>query len=191
MGMFPDNSLVCLYWMVQVNPVALIVVVSFFTVMTLWGIFSSRNREANYTNCFSNKYYEMKSDDAHQDTGEKKNAKDYKGLFEEFRHSRLYAEIVVSLASDDIIQEQNLIDLKKVLYEFFIEFRLYLHENGPKLSDTDIDYCILTLAGIKQEHINKLIGISSSGVRLIKQQMKVKLSARMYRNVFLVKHCIY
>lgn len=102
-----DSFLVCLNWMVQVNPVALIVVVSFFTVITLWGIFSSRNREANYTNCFSNKYYGMKSDDAHQDTGEKKNAKDYKGLFEEFRHSRLYAEIVVALASDDIIQDRK------------------------------------------------------------------------------------
>lgn len=186
-----DSFLVCLNWMVQVNPVALIAVVSFFTVITLWGIFSSRNREANYTNCFSNKYYEMKSDNAHQDTGEKKNAKDYKGLFDEFRHSRLYAEIVVSLASDDIIQEQNLIDLKKVLYEFFIEFRLYLYEIGPKLSDTDIDLCILTLAGIKQKHLNKLIGISPSGIRLKKQRMKEKLPGRIYRNVFGVEHCIY
>lgn len=191
MGMFLDNSLVCLYWMVQVDPVALISIVSFVTVITLWGIFASRKKEANYANSFSNKYYDVKADDEHQDTVGKRDAKDYKGLFEEFRRSRLYAEIVVALVTDGVIQEQNLIDMKKVLYEFFIEFRLYLHENGPKLSDTDIDYCILTLAGIKQEHINKLIGISSSEVRLIKQQMKVKLSARMYRNVFLVKHCIY
>lgn len=186
-----DSFLVCLNWTVQVNPVALIAVVSFFTVITLWGIFSSRNREANYTNCFSNKYYEMKSDDAHQDTGEKKNAKDYKGLFDEFRHSRLYAEIVVSLASDDIIQEQNLIDLKKVLYEFFIEFRLYLYEIGPKLSDTDIDFCILTLAGIKQKHIYKLMGITPSGIRLKKKRIKEKVPARVYWNVFRVEHCIY
>ena len=186
-----DSFLVCLYWTVQVDPVALIAVVSFFTAITLVGIFASRKKEANYTNGFSNKYYDVKSDNGHEDTGEKKNAKDYKGLFEEFRHSRLYAEIVVALASDDVIQEQNLIDLKKVLYEFFIEFRLYLYEIGPKLSDTDIDFCILTLAGIKQKHMNKLIGISPSGIRLKKQRMKEKLPGRIYRNVFRVEHCIY
>ena len=186
-----DSFLVCLYWTVQVDPVALIVVVSFFTAITLVGIFASRKKEANYTNGFSNKYYDVKSDNGHEDTVEKKNAKDYKGLFEEFRHSRLYAEIVVALASDDVIKEQNLIDLKKVLYEFFIEFRLYLYEIGPKLSDTDIDLCILTLAGIKQKHLNKLIGISPSGIRLKKQRMKEKLPGRIYRNVFRVEHCIY
>ena len=186
-----DSFLVCLYWTVQVDPIAIVALVFLLAVIATVVFFASRKKEANYTNCFSNKYYEMKSDDAHQDTGEKKNAKDYKGLFEEFRHSRLYAEIVVALASDDVIQEQNLIDLKKVLYEFFIEFRLYLYEIGPKLSDTDIDLCILTLAGIKQKHLNKLIGISPSGIRLKKQRMKEKLPGRIYRNVFGVEHCIY
>lgn len=185
-----DNCLVCLYWTVQVEPVALISIVSFVTVITLWGIFASRKKEANYANSFSNKY-DVKAYDEHEDTVEKRDAKDYKGLFEEFRHSRLYAEIVVALAADDVIQEQNLIDLKKVLYEFFIEFRLYLYEIGPKLSDTDIDFCILTLAGIKQKHMNKLIGISPSGIRLKKQRMKEKLPGRIYRNVFRVEHCIY
>ena len=186
-----DSFLVCLYWTVQVDPIAIVALVFLLAVIATVVFFASRKKEANYTNCFSNKYYEMKSDDAHQDTGEKKNAKDYKGLFEDFRHSRLYAEIVVALASDDVIKEQNLIDLKKVLYEFFIEFRLYLYEIGPKLSDTDIDLCILTLAGIKQKHLNKLIGISPSGIRLKKQRMKEKLPGRIYRNVFGVEHCIY
>ena len=78
-----DSFLVCLNWTVQVNLVSLIAVVLFFTVMTLWGIFSSRKKEANYINGFSNKYYDVKSDNGHEDTGEKKNAKDYKGLFEQ------------------------------------------------------------------------------------------------------------
>lgn len=186
-----DNCLVCLYWTVQVEPVALISIVSFVTVITLWGIFASRKKEANFDNGFSNKYYDVKAYDEHEDTVKKRDAKDYKGLFEEFMHSRLYAEIVVALASDDVIQEQNLIDLKKVLYEFFIEFRLYLYEIGPKLSDTDIDFCILTLAGIKQKHMNKLIGISPSGIRLKKMRIKEKLPARVFWNVFRVEHCIY
>lgn len=56
------------------------------------------------------------------------------------RHSRLYTEIVVALAANDEIQTQNLIDLKNVLYELFIEFRLYLYKIGSKLSDADIDF---------------------------------------------------
>lgn len=185
-----DSFLVCLNWTVQVNLVALIAVVLFFTVMTLWGIFSIRKKEANYTSGLSNKYPDVK-DEAYHETAEQKKVIDYNGMFDEFRHSRLYAEIVVALAADDEIQEQNLTDLKKVLYEFFIGFRLYLYEIGPKLSDTDIDFCILTLAGIKQKHIYKLMGISPSGIRLKKQRMKEKLPGRIYRNVFRVEHCIY
>ncbi|MBO7111137.1 MAG: hypothetical protein J6W18_04230 [Bacteroidaceae bacterium] len=187
-----DSFLVCMYWTVQVDPIAIVALVFLLAVIALVGFLKSRWKEENTASIFSKiNYYEMKSDDAHQDTGEEKNAKDYKGLFEDFRHSRLYTEIVVALASDDIIQEQNLTDLKKVLYEFFIEFRLYLYEIGPKLSDTDIDLCILTLAGIKQKHMNKLIGISPSGIRLKKHRMKEKLPGRIYRNVFRVEHCIY
>lgn len=185
-----DSFLVCLNWTVQVNLVALIAVVLFFTVMTLWGIFSIRKKEANYTSGLSNKYPDVK-DEAYHETAEQKKVIDYNGMFDEFRHSRLYAEIVVALAADDEIQEQNLTDLKKVLYEFFIEFRLYLNEIGPKLSDTDIDFCILTLAGIKQKHIYKLMGISPSGIRMKKQRMKEKLPGRIYWNVFRVEHCIY
>ena len=186
-----DYCLAYLYWTVQVDPIAIVALVFLLAVIATVGFFASRKKEANYTNGFSNKYYDVKFDIGHEDSVEKKNAKDYKGLFEDFRHSRLYTEIVVALASDDVIQEQNLIDLKKVLYEFFIEFRLYLYEIGPKLSDTDIDLCILTLAGIKQKHLNKLIGISPSGIRLKKQRMKEKLPGRIYRNVFRVEHCIY
>ena len=185
-----DSFLVCLNWTVQVEPVALIATVSFFTVITLVEIFSIRKKEANYTSGLSNKYPDVK-DEAYHETAEQKKVIDYNGMFDEFRHSRLYAEIVVALAADDEIQEQNLLDLKKVLYEFFIEFRLYLYEIGPKLSDTDIDFCILTLAGIKQKHIYKLMGISPSGIRLKKQRMKEKLPGRIYRNVFRVEHCIY
>ena len=117
-----DSFLVCLNWTVQVNLVALIAVVLFFTVMTLWGIFSIRKKEANYTSGLSNKYPDVK-DEAYHETAEQKKVIDYNGMFDEFRHSRLYAEIVVALAADDEIQEQNLTDLKKVLYEFFIGFR--------------------------------------------------------------------
>lgn len=185
-----DYCLAYLYWTVQIEPVALIATVSFFTVITLVGIFSIRKKEANYTSVLSDKYHDVK-DKAYHETAEQKKVIDYNGMFDEFRHSRLYAEIVVALVADDEIQEQNLTDLKKVLYEFFIEFRLYLYEIGPKLSDTDIDFCILTLAGIKQKHIYKLMGISPSGIRLKKKRIKEKVPARVYWNIFWVEHCIY
>ena len=185
-----DYCLAYLYWTVQVEPVALIATVFFLTVITLVGIFSIRKKEANYTSGLSDKCPDVK-DEAYHETAEQKKVIDYNGMFDEFRHSRLYAEIVVALAADDEIQEQNLTDLKKVLYEFFIEFRLYLYEIGPKLSDTDIDFCILTLAGIKQKHIYKLMGISPSGIRLKKKRIKEKVPARVYWNVFGVEHCIY
>lgn len=182
---------VYMFWTVQINPIAIVAIVFLLTVIASVEILISRRKEANYDSGSSNKYQDVMVDGVKQNIGEEKYVKEFMGLFEEFRQSRLYAEIAVALASDNVIQERNLIELKTVLYEFFIEFRLYLYEIGPKLSDTDIDYCILVLAGIKQKHIYKLIGITPSGIRLKKMRIKEKVPARVYWNIFGVEHCIY
>lgn len=116
---------------------------------------------------------------------------DIERMFRDFKKSMIYARTVLYLINphDD---KPDLKELYKYLYENFFSFRQYLHSVAPKLIDTDIDYCILTLAGFKQKDMYRLMNnITQSGVRNIKPRLKEKLPANMYHDFFKINHEVY
>lgn len=113
-------------------------------------------------------------------------------MFREFKQSKIYASIVLYLINPQNEDKPDLNELNKILYEHFLDFRLYLHSLAPKMIDTDIDYCILTLAGIKQKDMFGIMkNITPSGLRKIKPRLKEKLPANLYHDFFKINHNVY
>lgn len=118
-------------------------------------------------------------------------ASDFERMFREFKESEIYAKVVLYLISGDKDDAPNWDEFRKKTYGQFIDFRLYLHTVAPNIVETDIDYCILILAGFRQMDLYKLLNISPSGIRNIKPRLKDKIPSYLYNNIFNVNHCIY
>lgn len=113
-----------------------------------------------------------------------KKISDYRYLFSDFKNTTQYADITKYLFYNDVNSVPTTAEIKSLLYEHFLDFRLYLHSVVPNIIDTDIDYCIFTLSGIKQKHMYKLLHISQSGIRNIKPRLKEKLPEEIYNYIF-------
>lgn len=119
-------------------------------------------------------------------------ASDIERMFREFKQSKIYASTVLYLINPQNEDKPNLNELNKILYGHFFDFRQYLRTVAPQLIDTDIDYCILTLAGFKQKDMYKLMNnITQSGVRNIKPRLKERLPAKLYHDFFKINHEVY
>lgn len=119
-------------------------------------------------------------------------AADIERMFREFKQSKFYASTVLYLINPQNEDKPDLNEMNKFLYVHFLDFRLYLRSVAPQMIDTDIDYCILTLAGFKQKDMYKLMNnITQSGVRNIKPRLKERLPAKLYHDFFKNNHEVY
>lgn len=113
-------------------------------------------------------------------------------MFREFKESKIYASTVLYMINPLYEEKLDLKELNNYLYGHFMGFRQYMHSIAPKLIGTDIDYCILTIAGFRQKDMYKLMNnISQSGVRNIKSRLKEKLPSQVYHYIVEVNHAAY
>ena len=114
-------------------------------------------------------------------------ASDFERMFREFKESEIYGKTMSYLISKKEEDIPNLNEFGIILSEQFKEFRHYLEYVAPQMNDSDIKYCILTLAGFKQMYLHKLMNMSQSGIRNIKPRLAKKLPSYLYNNFFNVK----
>lgn len=118
-------------------------------------------------------------------------ASDFEELFNEFKESKIYVKMIHYLINELVEEKPDINEFRKILYVHFLDFRLYLRSVAPKIIDTEIDYCILILAGFKQKHMDKLLNISPSGIRNIKPRLKEKLPGQLYYYLFQKEYSVY
>lgn len=187
-----DSFLVCLNWTVQVMIPAYIKVMVLVIVITgllLWIIdryrFGQRHTEPG-----EDEHESFVDQDKSGNDNETKD-KIFRLLFEGFRQTKLYSEMVITLATINEVDDWNLRDMKRVLYEYFSDYRLYLRSVVPGIDDVEIDCCILTLCGYKRKHLHKFVDMSPREVRRTIRGIRKKMPEGMYHNIFIVDHCIY
>ncbi len=130
--------------------------------------------------------------DYYQKTKKRIKAAEIERMFRDFKESKFYASTVLYLINPQNEDKPDLNEMNKYLYVHFLSFRLYLRSVAPQMIDTDIDYCILTLAGFKQKDMYKLMNnITQSGVRNIKPRLKERLPANLYHDFFKINHDDY
>lgn len=112
---------------------------------------------------------------------------DFERMFREFKEFEIYGKTMSYLISKKEEDIPNLNEFGIILSEQFKEFRHYLEYVAPQMNDSDIKYCILTLAGFKQMYLHKLMNMSQSGIRNIKPRLAKKLPSYLYNNFFNVK----
>lgn len=112
---------------------------------------------------------------------------DFERMFREFKELEIYGKTMSYLISKKEEDIPNLNEFGIILSEQFKEFRHYLEYVAPQMNDSDIKYCILTLAGFKQMYLHKLMNMSQSGIRNIKPRLAKKLPSYLYNNFFNVK----
>ena len=187
-----DSFLVCLYWTVQVLIPAYIKVMVLAIVIAgvlLWIIDRYRFGQ-RHTETGEDEHESFVDGDKPRNDDETKD-KIYRLMFEAFRQTKLYSEMVITLATTDEVDDWNLRDMKRVLYEYFTDYRLYLRSIAPGLDDVEIDCCILTLCGYKRKHLHKFVDLSPREVRRTIRRIRNKMPEGMYHNIFIVDHCIY
>lgn len=119
-------------------------------------------------------------------------ATDIESMFREFKQTKIYACTILYLIDSQYEDEPDLKEFRKMLYSHFAEFRQFLHEAAPKVIDTDIEYCMLTLAGFKQKDMHKIMtNITQSGVRNIKPRLKQRLPSDLYHFIFRIDRTAY
>lgn len=115
-------------------------------------------------------------------------ASDFERMFREFKDSEIYGKMVLYLISKKEEDKPNLNELRNILSENFKEFRQFLKSVSHKMNDSDINYCILILAGFKQMYLHKLMNISQSGIRNIKSRLANKLPPYLYKTIVITHH---
>jgi hypothetical protein len=177
-----------LFLAVQIVPFSILVVFAFiFIIIAIIWTFNNKRIKSDFSeghHSYLGNSTETIDNDLKQMIERRKKASDLEILFMEFKKSEIYVKTVKYLISNDEDNAPNMVDLRKMLYGHFIDFRLYLHSVAPNMVATDIDYCILTLVGFKQKEMHKLLNISPSGIRNIKPRLKDKLPADLYNNFF-------
>lgn len=180
---------------VQTVPVSILVVFAliFIIIAIIWTFNNKRNKSdfSEEQHFYLGNSTETIDNDLKQMTERRKKTSYFERLFMEFKKSDIYIKTVKYLISNDEDDAPDMVDLRKILYGHFLDFRLYLHSVAPNMVDTDIDYCILILAGFKQKEMHKLLNISPSGIRNIKPRLKDKLPTDLYNNFFKANHCFY
>lgn len=116
------------------------------------------------------------------------NASDFERMFREFKESEIYGKTMSYLISKKEEDKPNLNELRNILSENFKEFRQFLKSVALKMNDSDINYCILILAGFKQMYLHKLMNISQSGIRNIKSRLEKKLPPYLYKTIVITHH---
>ena len=115
-------------------------------------------------------------------------ASDFERMFREFKDSEIYGKTMSYLISKKEEDKPNLNELRNILSENFKEFRQFLKSVALKMNDSDINYCILILAGFKQMYLHKLMNISQSGIRNIKSRLEKKLPPYLYKTIVITHH---
>ena len=115
-------------------------------------------------------------------------ASDFERMFREFKESEIYGKTMSYLISKKEEDKPNLNELRNILFENFKEFRQFLKSVSHKMNDSDINYCILILAGFKQMYLHKLMNISQSGIRNIKTRLANKLPPYLYKTIVITHH---
>lgn len=114
---------------------------------------------------------------------------DLERLFRKFKKTEMYSEMMLFIISKNEDEIPKLDEIRKKRDKYFQKFRLYLLFVVPQINETEMDYCILTLLGIKQKDINKFIyHLSQSGVRNIKLRLKKKMPDYLNAAFFHKKH---
>lgn len=119
---------------------------------------------------------------------EKITVSDFERMFQEFKESEIYGKTMSYIISKKEEDKPNLNELRNILSENFKEFRQFLKSVSHKMNDSDINYCILILAGFKQKYLHKLMNISQSGIRNIKSRLAKKLPPYLYKTFLITRH---
>ncbi len=115
---------------------------------------------------------------------------EFGALFDSFTHSELYAKTVIDLLSTDRKTELDIESICKVLFEGFEMYRNFVRARYG-IIDYETDMLILTLSGVRKEHIPALLVLTQAEAGKARAALRRKLPFGLYRRVFIVNHARY